>query len=229
VDRGDVPLARIDDAVTRILRVKAALGPLARGRSYLADRRLHERFGSAAHRALARRAVGQSLVLLKNEGRLLPLSKKAARIHVAGRSADDLGNQCGGWTIDWQGASGTPTGGTTILAALRRAAARGPRVTYSREGAGAEGAEVAVVVVGEAPYAEGDGDREDLGLGAEDREAVANVRKAGVPVVLVVVSGRPLILGAALAEAQAVVAAWRRTLEHISRSLGPRPAISARP
>ena len=208
VEAGEVPLSRIDDAVLRILRVKFAMGLMDKSRSPLADRARHADFGSAAHREVARRAVRQSLVLLKNEKKALPLSRTARRIHVAGRNADDLGNQMGGWTVQWQGHSGTQTTGTTILAALKAAAGPGTQVTYSRDGQGAAGADVAVVVVGETPYAEFMGDRADLNLSSEDRQAVANARKAGVPVVLVIVSGRPLILGDALEQADAVVAAW---------------------
>jgi beta-glucosidase len=207
VEAGEVPMARIDDAVTRILRVKAAMGLLESGRSHAADRSLHASFGGQQHRELARQAVRESLVLLKNERRALPLSKKAKRIHVAGKNADDVGNQCGGWTIEWQGKSGPVTDGTTILAGLR-AAAPGVEVSYANDGAGAEGADVGVVVVGETPYAEGRGDSEDLSLDAADRAAIANVKKAGIPLVLVVVSGRPLILGDAAAQVDAIVAAW---------------------
>jgi beta-glucosidase len=130
VEQGEVPMARIDDAVTRILRTKFAIGLFDEGRSPLADRSLHQTFGSAAHREVARRAVRESLVLLKNEGGVLPLSRTAKRIHVAGRNADNLGNQCGGWTVDWQGRSGTPTMGTTLLTGLRNAAPR-LKVTYT--------------------------------------------------------------------------------------------------
>ena len=206
--KGEVPMARIDDAVLRILRVKFALGLFDEGRSPLADRKLHARFGSPDHRALARRAVRESLVLLKNERRALPLSKAAKRIVVAGKNADDLGNQCGGWMITWQGKSGTPGPGTTILAAIRGAAGKGTDVAYSKDGSGAAGADAGVVVVGETPYAEMLGDREDLALAKEDLDAIANVKKAGIPVVVVVVSGRPLILGDGLDMADALVAAW---------------------
>ena len=207
-EKGEVPMSRIDDAVLRILRVKFAMGLFDAGWSPRADRALQSSFGSPEHRAVARRAVRQSMVLLKNDKRALPLSKTARRIHVAGKSADDIGNQCGGWTIPWQGASGAvTTGGTTILAALRSAAGA-DRVTYAKDGSGAEGADVAVVVVGETPYAEYKGDRDDLSLAQEDRDVLASVKKAGIPVVLVVVSGRPLILGDALDVADAVVAAW---------------------
>ena len=147
-------------------------------------------------------------MLLKDEKKALPLSKTAKRIHVAGKSADDLGNQCGGWTITWQGKSGTPTTGTTVLAALRAAAGAGTEVSFSKDGTGARGADVGVVVVGETPYAEFEGDREDLALAAEDLAAIANVKTAGIPVVVVLISGRPLILGEALGHGDAIVAAW---------------------
>ncbi|MDT5271842.1 MAG: beta-glucosidase [Acidobacteriota bacterium] len=206
---GRVPQSRIDDAVMRILRVKVAMGLTERGRSVLADRRLHSTFGSAEHRAVARECVRQSLVLLKNDHRTLPLRKTAARIHVAGRSADDIGNQCGGWTIDWQGKSGAvTTGGTTILQAVRNTVSRRTKVTFSKDGTGARGADVGVVVVGETPYAEGVGDREELALDAEDVAAIDNMKSAGIPVVVVLISGRPLIVNDTLAKADAFVAAW---------------------
>src|SRR5262245_65326371 len=102
VEAGEVPMSRIDDAVLRILRVYFAMGLMDKSRSPLADRARHADFGSAAHREVARRAVRQSLVLLRNEKKALPLSKSLRRIHVAGRNADDLGNQMGGWTIQWR-------------------------------------------------------------------------------------------------------------------------------
>jgi beta-glucosidase len=207
-EKGEVPMSRVDDAVLRILRVKFALGLFDEGRSPLADRKLHARFGSPEHRALARRAVRESLVLLKNERRALPLSRAARRILVAGKNADDLGRQCGGWTISWQGKSGAPTPGTTILAALRSAAGKRTEVAYAADGSGAAGADAGVVVVGETPYAEMLGDREDLALVKEDLDAIASVKKAGIPLVVVVVAGRPLILGDGLEMADAVVAAW---------------------
>jgi beta-glucosidase len=206
-EKGEVPMARIDDAVLRILRVKFAMRLMDPGRSPLADRTLQAGFGAAAHRDVARRAVRESLVLLKNDGKTLPLAKTAKRIVVAGKNADDIGSQCGGWTVDWQGKSAAMMpGGTTILAAIK-AAAKG-EVSYSRDGSGAAGADVAVVVTGEKPYAEFRGDREDLALDKEDAATVASLKKAGLRVVVVVVSGRPLILGDSLAQADAVVAAW---------------------
>jgi beta-glucosidase len=210
VVEGKVPMARIDDAVTRILRVKFAMGLMDEGRSPLADRSLHQSFGSAEHRAVARQAVRESLVLLKNDRGTLPLSKRAAHIHVAGKSADDLGNQCGGWTIQWQGHSGDVTsGGTTILAAIRNTVAQGTKVTFSKDGTiGAERSDLGVVVIGETPYAEGKGDNKDLNLSMEDVRAVKAMKRAGIPVVVVLLSGRPMILSDILDSADAILAAW---------------------
>jgi len=209
VDEGKVPLARIDDAVTRILRVKFAMGMMDQGRSQLADRGVQKTFGSPEHRQVARQAVRESLVLLKNDRKTLPVSKGAARIHVGGKSADDLGNQCGGWTISWQGTSGDVTpGGTTILAAIRNTVGKGAQVTFSKDGAGAAGATVGVLVIGERPYAEGNGDRADLALAKEDLDAFHNMKSAGIPVVVILIFGRPLILGEVLDAADAVLAAW---------------------
>lgn len=203
-----VKMSRIDDAVTRILRVKAAMGLLEPTFSPKADPALVDSFGSAAHRALGREAVRKSLVLLKNERSALPIAATAKRIHVAGKSGDDIGNQCGGWTIQWQGESGPVTQGTTVLAAIRQHVKVASKVTYSADGTGAEGADVAVVVVGETPYAEMMGDRRDLSLSKEDVQAIANARKAGVPVVVVLFSGRPLLISDVLPNADAVIAAW---------------------
>jgi beta-glucosidase len=209
VEEGRVPIERIDDAVLRILRVKFAMGLMDPKRSQLADRALHKTFGSPEHRAIARQAVRESLVLLKNDRGTLPVSRTAARIHVAGKSADNIGNQCGGWTIDWQGKTGDVTsGGTTILAAIKSAVSKDTQVTYSRDGRGAAGAALGIVVVGETPYAEMRGDRSDLALAKEDLDAVAVVKAAGVPVITVVVSGRPMVLGAALQNSSAILAAW---------------------
>jgi beta-glucosidase len=208
VNSGTVPMARIDDAVTRILRVKFAMGLMDAKRSQLADRSLAASFGSPEHRQVGREAVRQSVVLLKNQNRVLPLKKNAARIHVGGKSADDIGNQCGGWTIDWQGRSGAvTTGGTTVLAAIKKAAPSS-QVTFSADGTGAAGANVGVVVIGEKPYAEGAGDSADLSLAPEDVTAINNMKAAGIPVVAILFSGRPLILGDSLGKVDAFLAAW---------------------
>jgi beta-glucosidase len=204
VTEGKVPMSRIDDAVTRILRVKFAMGLMDKNRNQLADRNLHSTFGSPEHRAVAREAVRKSMVLLKNERKTLPISRQLERIHVAGKSADNIGNQCGGWTIRWQGQTGNVTpGGTTILAAIKSAVSQKTQVTYSLDGTGAEGAALGVVVVGERPYAEGVGDRSDLSLDNEDLNAIANVKKTGIPVAVILIAGRPMIIGEALPQADA--------------------------
>ncbi|MGH9941221.1 MAG: glycoside hydrolase family 3 protein [Pyrinomonadaceae bacterium] len=209
VAEGRISMSRIDDAVRRILRVKFAMGLMDRSRSPLADKSLHRSFGSPEHRQVGRACVRQSLVLLKNEKRALPLSKRLGRIHVGGKSADDIGNQCGGWTIEWQGKSGPVTpGGTTILRAIQNAAAKNTKVTFSADGTGAAGADVGVVVIGEAPYAEMIGDREELNLATEDVAAIRNMKQAGIPVVVVLLSGRPLLVEQALEQCDAFVAAW---------------------
>ncbi len=208
VEEGDVPLSRIDDAVRRILRVKAAMGLLDDDFSPRADRALGAEFGSAAHREVAREAVRKSVVLLKNDG-VLPLSASAGHVHVVGPAANDIGVQAGGWTIEWQGATGeVTTGGTTVLDGLRDAVDPGTRVTYSEDGSGTEGADAAIVVIGEDPYAEMEGDRLDLTLPADQRALVERVAATGVPTVVVLISGRPLIIDGALEAADAFVAAW---------------------
>ncbi len=208
VREGKVPQSRIDNAVTRILRTKFAMGLMDTKRSPLADRSLHNAFGSEGHRAVARECVRASLVLLKNEGGVLPLAKNAAHVHVAGKSADDLGNQCGGWTIRWQGSSGRPTDGVTITEAVQRAVSPKTRVTSSVDGAGMGDAKVAIAVIGEKPYAEGMGDTADLRLAPEDIAVVRRMKVAGAKVIVVVLSGRPVFLEEILPHADAVVAAW---------------------
>ena len=164
--------------------------------------------GSAAHREVARQAVAESLVVLKNDGILIPLSKNLTRVHVAGKNADNLGHQCGGWTITWQGGSGATTIGTTIREAIANTVSPGTTVTYSLNGTGAAGADVGIVVVGETPYPEWFGDTQNLFLDAADLAAINNGRAAGIPVVVVLVSGRPMYVANELADWDAFVAAW---------------------
>jgi len=205
VGKGEVPMSRIDDAVSRILRVKFQLGLFEKP---YADRSLMSQVGSADHRAVAREAVRKSLVLLKNDNNILPLAKSEKKIFVAGKNADDIGNQCGGWTITWQGKSGNITQGTTILQGIKNAVSPGTNVTYNLNGYGAQGHDVAVVVVGETPYAEIKGDRTDLSLSADDIQTINNVKSAGIPMVVVLVSGRPMIVTDQIKNSAAFVAAW---------------------
>ena len=203
---GRVSPARIDDAVRRILRVKYQMGLF---QSTEIDPLLTESIGSVRHREVARECVRESLVLLKNEKHVLPLSKRIKHLVVAGAAADDLGMQCGGWTIDWQGRRGSVThGGTTLLEAIHSAVSESSTVTYSADGENLGDAEAVVVVVGEPPYAEMKGDRANLDLSPADEALIAKVKAAGKPVVTILLSGRPLILNSALANSQALVAAW---------------------
>jgi beta-glucosidase len=206
VAEGKVPQARIDDAARRILRVKYKLGLFEHP---FADRTLTEAVGSADHRKVARQCVRESLVVLKNADHALPISKQLKKLAVVGKAADDLGMQCGGWTITWQGQSGeVMRGGTTILSAVRQTVSPATQVTFSKDGSDIQGAEVVLVVVGERPYAEGKGDRKDLRLSAEDAALVQRAKQTGARVVTVLLSGRPLVLGTALDASQAFVAAW---------------------
>jgi beta-glucosidase len=206
VGEGKVPQSRIDDAVRRILRIKFQLGLFE---STATDPKLTAAIGSPEHRAVARECVRESLVLLKNENHALPLSKKIKHLVVAGAAADDLGMQCGGWTIDWQGNHGNVThGGTTILAAIDQTVSPETKVTFSADGSDVTNADAVIVVVGESPYAEGKGDRKNLDLSADDSALIAKAKASGAPVVTILLSGRPLILNSALADSSAFVAAW---------------------
>ena len=201
---GKVPMSRIDEAVRRILVAKFRLGLFERP---FGDASLLDKVGSPEHRAVARQAVRESQVLLVNRGRALPLDPKATHIAVGGKAADDIGLQSGGWTISWQGSRGPTTSGTTVLEAIRRAAPRA-KVTHAPDGRVARDATAAVIVIGEEPYAEMKGDRRDLTLDPADVAAVRNAKAAGVPVVVVLFSGRPLILEPILDHLDALIAAW---------------------
>jgi beta-glucosidase len=206
VEEGLVPQARIDDAVHRILRAKYSLGLFEHSD---ADTALGLSIGNSAHRQVARDCVRQSLVLLKNDKKALPLGKNLKHLLVCGKTASDLGIQCGGWTLSWQGAPGnTVKGGTTILSAIRQTLDSGNDVTFSRDGPIPPGTDPVIVVVGETPYAEMNGDRPDLRLAPGDLSLLEQARKSGRPVITILVSGRPLVLGQGLANSDAVLAAW---------------------
>ncbi|ADI11978.1 glycosyl hydrolase [Streptomyces bingchenggensis BCW-1] len=206
VKAGRISRARIDDAVSRILTAKFRLGLFE---NPYADTTNLGRIGSAGHRAVAREAAAKSQVLLKNDGGVLPL-KPSQKVYVAGSNADDLGNQTGGWTITWQGSSGRHTDGTTILEGMRKAAPDSA-ITYSKDAsAPTDGYDAGVVVVGETPYAEGVGDvgnGHDLRLSEADQAAVDRVCGAMKCAVLIV-SGRPQLIGDRLGDIDALVASW---------------------
>jgi beta-glucosidase len=216
VQAGRVSTARIDDAVRRILTRKFELGLFEHP---FTDRTNLPQVGSAGHRALARTAVAESQVLLKNRG-VLPLSGHE-RIYVAGSNADDIGNQAG-WTVQWQGQSGDIIPGNTILEGIRQVAPDA-QVTFSQDAsAPTAGNDIGIVVVGETPYAEGFGDvggplwqdngvprpPKDMRLSAADRTAVDRVCGSIDRCVVLVVAGRPLVLTDQVGEIDALVASW---------------------
>lgn len=215
VKDGRITPQRLDDAVRRILRVKFRLGLFEAGRP--STRAVGGQFaliGAPAHRAVARQAVRESLVLLKNQNGLLPLSPKQ-RILVAGDGADDVGKQAGGWTLNWQGTGTTrkdfPNADTIYEGIARQARAAGGEAVLAVDGRYAVKPEVAVVVFGEDPYAEFQGDRPTLAYkpGNETDLALLKRLKAdGIPVVAVFLSGRPLWVNREINAADAFVAAW---------------------
>jgi beta-glucosidase len=206
VARGDVPMSRIDDAVRRILTVKFEMGLFEKATGEAVDLAA---VGAAEHRALAREAAARGIVLLRNENEALPI--RGGLVYVAGEAADNIGLQCGGWTIKWQGETTRDlTDGTTILDGLRQAAPAGVRLVYDAAGefAGEERAGVGLVFLHELPYAEGLGDREDLALSAEQVALIERVHARSERVVVVLVTGRPLLITDHVGLADAWVAAW---------------------
>ena len=234
VASGAIPMTRIDDAVRRILRVKVRAGLLDRARPAERPWAASETFGSAAHRAVAREAVRRSLVLLQHDGEVLPL-RASQRILVAGKHADDVSHQCGGFSAAWQGTHGNDAivGGTSIWQGIQAVA---PAATLSVDGSAADPTQhdVAVVVIGEMPYAEGMGDIRPGGRitaplpgglftvnlepygttlelasrHPEDLATIEAIRARGIPVVVVLLSGRPLLVDRELAASQAFIAGW---------------------
>jgi len=206
-----IAMSRIDDAVSRILRVKFQAGLFESSKT---DPTLASKFGSQENRNIAREAVRKSLVLLKNDKvndtPILSQLKDMNKIFVAGKNANDLGNQCGGWTITWQGKSGNSlTTGTTILKGIQDAVAgTNKTVTYNKNGRVPTGSEVAIVVIGETPYSEGNGDRANLELSTEDKATLQNVKESGVPTIVILVSGRPMIINDYLNDWDGFIEAW---------------------
>ncbi|SEN75842.1 exo-1,4-beta-glucosidase [Sphingomonas gellani] len=216
VKAGDIPMARVDDAVRRILRVKAKLGLFDPARPLEAHPEL---MGSAAHRALAREAVAKSLILLKNNGHALPI-RPGANVLVTGSHADDIGLQSGGWTLSWQGTGNTNAdfpNGQSIWSGLRQAiTATGGTATLSPDGRWqGRKPDVAIVVFGEQPYAELMGDIRTLEFSPSDKSALERLKAlkaAGIPTVSVFISGRPLWVNPELNQSDAFVAAlWPGT------------------
>lgn len=211
VENGDIPVERVDEAVRRILRVKFALGLFERPNSLP---QLLETVGSEEHRAVAQQAVSESLVLLKNSNEALPLTEDIGTILVGGEAADNLGYQSGGWTIEWQGTTSNATEGTTFLEALEAAAPENTDIQYNRFArfdALAEAgtvSDVGIVVVAEPPYAEFEGDSETLALSERDMSVVERMRPLVNKLIVIVYSGRPVIINDLIHQSDAIVAAW---------------------
>lgn len=214
VENEDVSMDRIDDSVRRILTVKFELGLFERP---FTDDSLLETVGSDEHRALARQAVRESLVLLHHDGETLPLAKDTPLVFVGGEAADDIGIQSGGWSISWQGSSGNITPGTTILDGIEAAVSTEAQIRYNRFGnfdrfTDENGeplvADVGIVVVGERPYAEGSGDSNSLVIPEADLNALLRMHERSEKLIVIVLSGRPLIVTDLLPQADAVIAAW---------------------
>lgn len=205
VKEGFIPMERIDDAVSRILKIKKKIGLFDKP---IKSPKNTDIVGSKKHRDLARKSVRKSLVLLKNKGDILPLNKNSGKITLVGEHADNIGYQSGGWTIHWQGGSGDITPGTTILDAFKSAVADSNSIHYSKYGENLLSPDVVVVVVGEKPYSEGVGDRDSLHLSDEDIKLLKIVKNSNLPHVVVLISGRPMIINEALTESDAFVAAW---------------------
>lgn len=214
VNNGDIPEARLDEAVRRILRAKFALGLFERP---MPDTKYQGTVRSREHLELARQAVRETLVLLKNENSILPLDKEIPVLFVAGDGANNIGLQSGGWTLEWQGKPGNDNEGTTILSGIRAVTSSATRLEYNRDGDFSEFrnvdgnpliADVGIVVLAEEPYAEGVGDRADISLTAEETRLITDMRRQSAAVIVILLSGRPRVITEQLPLAEAWVAAW---------------------
>lgn len=210
VKDGRISPTRLDDAVRRILRVKAKLGLIGESRVERGDA---AQVGAQAHLDLAREVVSKSLVLLKNNDGVLPL-RPGARVLIAGPGADSMAMQAGGWTVTWQGTDTTaadfPNGQTIGRAIVDAVRASGGTATLSPDGTHSARPDVAVIVLGEKPYAEFEGDLPNLAftVGSEQQALISRLKAQGTRVVVVFLSGRPLFTGPLLNQADAFVAAW---------------------
>ena len=214
VDYGDIPESRVDEAVRRILRVKFALGLFE---SPMPDTKYQATVRSQEHLELARQAVRESLVLLKNDDNVLPLSKETPVIFVVGMGANDIGLQSGGWTLDWQGRAGNDNEGTTILSGIRAAAGSDTQLEFNRDGDFSEFkdgdgnpliADVGVVILAEEPYSEGEGDAFDISLLESEIDLIKRVGEQSKSLVVILLSGRPRVITDGLPLAGAWVVAW---------------------
>jgi beta-glucosidase len=214
VAKGDIPESRVDEAVRRILRVKFALGLFEHP---MPDTKYQDTVRSSGHLELARQAVRESLVLLKNENSVLPLKKDTPIIFIAGEGANDIGLQSGGWTLQWQGQTGNDNEGTTIQSGIRAAVGANTQVEFNRDADFSKFkdgngkpliADVGIVVLAEKPYAEGVGDAADISLAKSEIALIKQTREQSKSVVVILLSGRPRVITDGLPLADAWVAAW---------------------
>lgn len=209
VQKGDISEERIDDATRRILVAKFSLGLFdGDGAREVPDISV---LGSKEHRAFARRAVAESLVLLKNKNDVLPI-RKDTTIRVAGSAADNIGKQSGAWTVEWQGIDGNwLPGATSILSGIKEIAGKDARVEFEEHAQfsiDTPKADIGIAVVGESPYAEGWGDNSKPSLSEDDLTTIKNLQKVSRAIVVVLVTGRPLIITDEIDSWDAVVVAW---------------------
>ena len=205
VKEGSIPMNRIDDAVTRILKIKKKIGlfdgPIKKPQNT-------NMVGSKKHRELARESVRKSVVLLKNENKLLPIGKSGKKITFVGEHADNIGYQCGGWTITWQGGSGDITPGTSILDAFKATVRETNDISYSIDGVNIPDTDIIIAVIGEKPYSEGWGDRKSLDLSKENKKILKRVKEKNLPYLIILVSGRPMLIEDEIKDCDAFIAVW---------------------
>ena len=205
VKEGSIPINRIDDAVTRILKIKKKIGLFDRP---IKDPQNINMVGSKKHRDLARESVRKSMVLLKNKNKLLPIDRSGKKISFVGEHADNIGYQCGGWTITWQGGSGDITPGTSILDAFNATVRDTNDISYSIYGENIPDSDIIIAVIGEKPYSEGWGDRKSLDLSDEDKKILKRVKEKNLPYLIILVSGRPLLIEDEIKDSDAFIAVW---------------------
>ena len=205
VKEGSIPMDRIDDAVTRILKIKKKIGLFDRA---LKDSKSTNVVGSKKHRDLARESVRKSVVLLKNENKILPIDKSGKKITFVGEHADNIGYQCGGWTITWQGGSGDITPGTSILDAFNATVRDTNDISYSIDGGNIPDSDIIIAVIGEKPYSEGWGDRKSLDLSKENKKILKRVKEKNLPYLIILVSGRPMLIEDEIKDCDAFIAVW---------------------
>ena len=205
VKEGSIPINRIDDAVTRILKIKKKIGLFDRP---IKDPQNINMVGSKKHRDLARESVRKSMVLLKNKNKLLPIDRSGKKISFVGEHADNIGYQCGGWTITWQGGSGDITPGTSILDAFKATVKDTNDISYSIYGENIPDSDIIIAVIGEKPYSEGWGDRKSLDLSDEDKKILKRVKEKNLPYLIILVSGRPLLIEDEIKDSDAFIAVW---------------------